>query len=600
MFKRGAHEAIATNLVGYIVGAYKIKINEPAPMLKITVKPNALRLDSKEIVGCYRWLYIGDPRFGYKQLIPFKPSMSHPANVVSAIVHRVGCAMPTPQPAPAALFADFARRFITRAFKPVRPEDYPEIDDWLDGHSYSGSRKAELRRLYDELRVFRAKVTEVKSFIKDEEYDEPKNARSINSSSDVSKSLLGAIIHAVDHATFQTKWFVKGTNPRTWAAKMRDIFGNRPVVGTDFSSFEAHHSGVYAEVIYFWMMHMTRLVAAKPGMRMLRRLIHRMTLGINCMKFKTVFAELLQRLMSGNLWTSSANGVLNLLLNSFMAAVTANPNATVDELVQWALDQFVGLVEGDDGIFLDYGVTQQTIDSLGLKLKWERAQSYDRIGFCQVYCDPVVHVTLKNPISVLRKFDILPKEFENANKNKCLAYLRAKAICYLVSYCDAPVVGELAYAICRLTRSIDPRTARAALDRYHSEWFDLGMREKVWARKPMVADSSRAVVSQRWGLTVEEQLHMESVFQRQSVVGVIPLDLSMYLNRATLAHHRYLIRAGEVPPRFHDPLPPDIDAIMRRGKPCQFGAARAINVAFTNSPPRLDKPVRADPNGHRC
>lgn len=583
--------------MGYVVGAYKIELNPPCSSMSIKVNTN--RHQGSLIVGVYRWLYLVDQVTSTKLLVPFKPLLSHPANQICAVIHRVGCQMAVPHKRIGERFVRFAKCFIQRAFEPLYVGEIPTLDEWLEHHSYSGSRKEQLRILFDQFGCggFTAKTVEVKSFLKDEEYDEPKNPRSINSSSDTTKSILGALFHAIDKKTFSTKWFVKGTNPRDWPELMSELFGSNPVVGTDFKSFEAHHSGIYADIIYYWAMHMLRGVHRLPGMKMLRLLIRRMMLGINNMKFKTIFVRLSQRLMSGNLWTSSANGVLNLLLNAFMAAITVNPGYDDVALVDWAIHDFKGLCEGDDGIFVDYHISPHLPNRLGLKLKWDRASSFDQIGFCQIYCDPIQMVSIKSPLSVLRKFDILPKEYKDSGKMKCLAYLRAKAICYAVSFGSSPIVGVLAHTVLRLTRSIDPSVARAALGNYHAGWLDLGVREKVWSKAPTISESSRIIVARRWRIPIDEQLRMERDISATIELGHIKLDLSAYIDRNTLFHTRYLVEVGQPQPMFHDPFPPVVSAYFKGEHPSFRFDPRALRVSrgFLSGPNRPAHDVQVRP-----
>jgi hypothetical protein len=183
------------------------------------------------------------------------------------------------------LFTEYYREFIALAFQPLRDDEVPGFKQWLDHTSYSGARKNALIKLREEILCHDGKHFAVKSFIKDEFYSEPKNPRAINSYTDESKTLLGALFHAIDKKTFATRFFVKGSNPKTWPQRLEELFGNMPVLTTDFSSFEAHHWGALARVPYYWALHMIRDLTR---VCFLRDMVAVMMLGVNEVAFNRI------------------------------------------------------------------------------------------------------------------------------------------------------------------------------------------------------------------------------------------------------------------------------------------------------------------------
>ncbi len=454
---------------------------------------------------------------GLHEIMLFYPSITAWENQVVASVHRFGRLMPPARADRMQHFKTFAKSFIQRAFRPLDWGDLHSVDEWLEQTSYNGQRKLNLAELSKDT-IATSKTNVVKSFIKAEGYSEPKNARGINSPSDHYKSLLGALTHDVDKHTFKTKWFVKGSNPRDWPVLMQELFGLSPCLETDFSSFEAHHHGVCAEMVKFWYMHMIRNVVDNNAKRWIATLFT----GRRHIKFKHITTWVCERLMSGAMWTSSANGVLNLLLMSYMSAVSAGAS----DIVDFALTKFKGLFEGDDGLCCDYGISPGLINEMGLVLKFKKVGFYGDASFCGVVCEPTENKVVTDPVKVLAKLPVLDRDLLHSKSSKQLCHVRAKAMSYMANYRDCPVVGPLCYKLCELTRGYSPSLTRSETSYFNS--FELAKRENAHRVKPRISDASRFVVAKHFGVPVDLQLEWEESISRMH--GVLEIDLSLFSN----------------------------------------------------------------------
>lgn len=524
-----------------------MSLNKPSPTLSIRMHP---RRDSDGPVAVIGPMRLVDAKSGLCELTPLFPSISSPYNQIAATVHRFGCEMPRYDKEEMRRFVCFAKTFIENKFFPLTFEECHSTREWLDSASYSGSRKIALFDLRRNAVTIDAATTVVKSFVKNEAYDEGKNARGINSYSDLSKALVGAIISDSDHKTFSTKWFVKGSNPRDWPEKLREVLGLEKVVETDFSSFEAHHSGPLAGIVRHWIMHMIRHVATNS----LKRLISQMVMGRNRIEFKHLTAEIDQRLMSGAMWTSSANGVLNLLLMSYLSLRSQFPEMDSAELVDKVDSNFSGLVEGDDGICVDRGFNTNIIADLGLKLKFEHHDFYGDASFCGIVCTPNMKNVVTDPVKVISRLFVLDKKFVSAKSNVQLSLLRAKALSLKVNFNDCPVIGPLCQRICDLTRGHDVRPVTSENDWKMSKLIPIAVKEKVWQRKPVVDWESRVLVSERFGVPVSLQLEWEE--QIGGFTSVLSLDLSLFRSDEKLSFCNRFVggcsRLDQVPDSIRD------------------------------------------------
>lgn len=486
-------------MLGYEVTHYKIKCRRPSGDLYIRKRKEGV-VDPVSGV-----LVLPLLTNGCIATAPFLPNGSSQPNMCVACVHRFGCVMP-----PCHLSLDFysySVSFIHKYFTPLDSNEIISFDEWVT--SYSGSRQKALRAVKSKTFQISEKDCKNKSFIKWEAYDEVKNPRAINSYTDETKVILGPIIRSVDKKTFQHKWFVKGEDPRDRPQKLHLAFGERRVFGTDFSSFEAHHHDVFARVVRYWMMHMLRTTAINSR---IKRLISRLMLGHNVCEFKTITAQIPQRLMSGALWTSSANGVLNLLILSYLCTRTQHPHLAPDQLVAEVDNCFTGFIEGDDGIFQCRGIDNGLIQRMGLNLKLDEYEHFSKASFCGIVCDSQSYTNIKDPRKILRNFFLLPKAYEKSSKNCVWSYLRAKALSYKYLFNDCPIVGELCHRVCQLTRGQSIRGS-TEIGSYQQHLLELAIKEKVWKDAPQVRVSSRRLVEELFGIGCGTQVLIEQLLR---------------------------------------------------------------------------------------
>jgi hypothetical protein len=412
-------------------------------------------------------------------------------------------------------FLAYAKR-VVRTFTPLTETDLSSFRKWIDGTPYSGKRKIMLTQIRKDPNYLR-KMLDCKCFLKDESYEEPKNPRAILSYTDFLKTMVGPVQHDIDKATFTHHCFIKGSNPRDWPSKLSDRFGCRRVMQTDFSSFEAHHHGVFSAVTQEWITHMLRQVSSQKE----RRLICGIMSATNRMIFNNVTATIPQRLMSGAMWTSSANGVLNLSIMSYLTLRTKFPSLSPKNLALH-FHSFSGYVEGDDGICAaDQKVPQKLIDGLGIKLKFDYVSDFSQAKFCGIICDPIQKTVVMDPKRVLRSFFSLPIKYKDSRESVKLSLLRAKALSYSCNMRNCPVIGPLAYQVCCLTKGFTP--SEVDIDGWKLTSYRTAVAEKLWAMLPDIHISSRIVTQERFNVTIDQQLALEKAIYAST--GVFELDL---------------------------------------------------------------------------
>jgi hypothetical protein len=486
----------------------EVKINKFSSDLSIKIKefPTRRRPQSRWIPN---W-YFADPVTQRPFCIGYQPDTRSQANMVVATIHRFGCDMDGIDRHVGADVLLYAKSFI-HLMDPVHPSDLLDFDSWLKTTPYNEKRKAYLKNLFLSTNSLSAVELECKMFPKDEFYEEPKNCRAINSYSDTSKVWWGRYCQAIDKRTFAAtngrgeRWFMKQENPKGWSDILFNMFGEDPVMTTDYTSFEAHHRSFYSRIIYYWLMHMSRPIMDNK----MRKTFAHAVLGTNVCKGLGVTAKIPQRLMSGAMWTSSANGFLNLILTSYLVLRSKHPNMPAEQLAALAKSDFRMKAEGDDGIASATSVDPNLIKTMGLKLKYEFSPNYRTASFCSIVCTQSSAGIVKDPRRGLRNYFMIPTEYRTDLAAK--AYLRDKSLCHKYCFNDSPIIGPLAHRICDLTRSIDPRSVRTSCVRagWQDDILALAMRDKVWRQVPKISTEARLLVERKFNVSIATQLSIE-------------------------------------------------------------------------------------------
>lgn len=269
-------------------------------------------------------------------------------------------------------FRTFVRNFVTSNYTtlPYVEPTREFLETWLEGSKYNISQKEGFRSAFDA--YMRGEITQnifaCNSFIKKELYDELKYGRIINSRSDQFKAVVAPYIKQVEEQVFSSNHFVKHHHPSFTAERLQEIhraYGT--VVETDYSSFEGSFT---TEIMAACELQLFEYILADNPT--ILSLVRDSYLKPNKIVFrdKSSFQFRGSR-MSGEMWTSLANGFTNAMLLEFCAH---KAGAEVDYLV-----------EGDDGF---YGTTNSfdstIVTRLGFRLKIEEVMSINECSFCGV------------------------------------------------------------------------------------------------------------------------------------------------------------------------------------------------------------------------
>lgn len=533
-----SRRAILTAIYGLIVGDNKFEMRETTKEISVKIK----RSTNVDRMGCrYRRNVTAAVYGGFRDEagsllhIPIVYDKKHIYNHLSACFHRLGTETLPRDGGIMQEFREFYREFILQEFQPLGHEDLISTKEWTE--KFDGRRCKYFKKILEDLAYIPAnQASKCKGFIKAENYEKlNKLPRLINHNDDRYKVLFGPAIYACDKKLFGKKWFVKGTDPKDWPKKMAEFQGK--VIETDHSAFEHTHTGEYAELKRFFYMHMLREVLTNHEKRILAQQIS----GDNFIDCGTCTIVVKQRLMSGALWTSSSNSLINFLTQAFMAAKARG--LTGKAAVAWVREFFKGLFEGDDGLTLDYGITDTLIEAMGLRLELQRYDSVYDSKFCGQIIEPVHGDIVCDPMKIFQKFHMLDSKYQMARENKCKQLLRAKAMSYKYLYGNMPIVGILCDKVLETTRGIDVRSVMSETDGYHEGRLQRALDAQVWKMTSRPTEESRVLIERRFKYSISQQLEIERLIGES--------------NGLTITMNEYLIgRSGSIEQLHpHHPIP---------------------------------------------
>jgi hypothetical protein len=385
-------------------------------------------------------------------------------------------------------------------------------------------RKDELRKLRNDYLLANGQQWDKKllrqcnMFMKEEFYTERKHARLIISRNDLFKALIGPYIHAFDHELFYghfSDFFVKGKDTNWKIKRMKEIHGVFPVVmETDYSSFEGSQSRsiqhaieetlfrhyfkyhprilelillTYDPLIYEAYPHLAYMLIRNRKLKRIEPYIH------------STFHELglVGNRKSGEMWTSSGNGFINLVIMTFLAKLNGV--------------KFDGIVEGDDGFFgvSDTTITKQHYADLGFTIKLEYTTDPNELSFCGMRFSRD-GTCLISPERLNRLGWCEKKKYFRCKKKTRLQLFKAKCMSLLAEAPNCPITSIFAWNVIH--------HIKASPKFQNMDWWDLRIYEENkhllrW-EKPVISQEARMDYYEMYGISPEMQVNIEHEFEK--------------------------------------------------------------------------------------
>jgi len=451
------------------------------------------------------------------------PDIRCPKTMLDGVVKRIAAKLPVPKNQMLRELRLYVRRWCRRRLVPLSPDIDLSFESWIRDKPYPESRKAELKKVYDNM--VQGKLTsdmrKVKAFMKDETYGEYKHGRGIFSRVDAFKCLFGPLCSAIENVVYQQPEFIKHIPVADRPNYIEEFLASigKFTCATDYTSFESSFS---SELMAVLDQEMFDYMCSRLGNSFSAQVYRSLMLENECkFKFFTVLVE--ARRMSGEMNTSLSNGFANLMVMSFLVEFLG-------------MGELRMVVEGDDGLAVTSSGRFPTADdfaSLGFKIKIELHGMKERASFCGIIYHPDDKQTVTDPRKILVKFGWASSAYIGCRSNKLLALLRCKSLSNLHQYPGCPIIQKLALYGLRMTRSFDVKRFimnDRKMSQYEREQLlqacnDIKTVEiRDWEKNHPIGNSTRALVEEMYGITIEQQMALEKYLDSLNELG--PLNVT--------------------------------------------------------------------------
>lgn len=395
-----------------------------------------------------------------KGYCPCMADTTDPLTVLSGAMHRFCRKRNKPRNILINEFSDHVRKRVRQLFPNLsRCCDDSSLEKYLQTSHYTIPQKENLTRLIEEHEFDdNAKVLHElfgkKEFFTQWFFDPEKpsangalwkHIRGINAPMDVWKALLGPYIHDIEDHVTRDSHFAKHIpvidRPAWIEGKFRGLLG--PFVVTDYSSFEALASNIVAKVEM--ILYEEALVDHPRILRLVRRYL---TCQHTCTFKRKFVINITGVRMSGDSNTSLGNGFINWMIMDFVAFKSGC--------------EYVGVVEGDDGLFhfSSQDVKYHIIQDLGFEIKMEKHNTIYDTSFCGMMLSHSLAV-YSEPCYVMASFAWTVSALRNSRHDSVrYGLLRAKALSMLYCYPRCPIITAMAKRYELLTRGYEVVTSR--------------------------------------------------------------------------------------------------------------------------------------------
>jgi hypothetical protein len=482
----------------------------------------------------------------------FRPDPDYPPNVVIGVLARIGMQPPKIDPVIKRALKMFVSAYCEQFLTPLEP-DSVDFKDWIENTPYSRKRKDQLIKVWfdsDTECVFDDKrKTEIKSFIKDEPYDEPKAPRSINSRADWFKCYSGPLFQAIGHEIFHgSPDFIKTVavreQPADIMADLHDAFS--PITINDATSYEAHFIKETMNIIEFTMYHFMCRRSADYSSRM--KTIQKVLTGEQKLKFKLIQVTTDCLRMSGEMNTSLGNGFTTQMLVKFIAfirsAIIRLRAEGDDNLTRWSDERCIP--------------TKEDWWELGWNMKVERPACVAEASFCGNVFDPDEQLVIVNPREVLLNFGWVKKQYVNASDSILMGLMRCKALSMYHQYNGCPLLGHFGLHVIRMTDHIKIRRSIIdSMNLYEKEEYLSSVKDELPDFIPP-SESSRDIVRRLYNISVEEQIAFEESVPAITLWSKVQVNFSCPEKFAFNFEH-YTHPIGE---EWVCQLPPNEEAVL--------------------------------------
>lgn len=303
--------------------------------------------------------------------------------------------------------------------------------------------------------------------------------------------------------------FIKHVPVPERPAYIEDMVGklseNVKYAATDYTSFEAHFTPEVMKRVEFQLYdYMTQYL---DGHESFMQLLDVVLAGTNHMIFKEFEAIIQGTRMSGETNTSLGNGFFNLMAFLYACDYSGATNVR-------------GVVEGDDGLFSFEGPapSAETFEDMGLIIKLEYHERLSSASFCGIIYDEEDKANIVDPYDVLVDTPWTTTLYATARDETLQLLLKAKAYSLAYQYPRTPIISAYASYLLRMTASVDDEALKRLLEGNSMNLWDKNTLARAIGKsaEEQVGFNSRNLMSEKFGVSIEDQYYIEAYFRNKT------------------------------------------------------------------------------------
>ena len=435
----------------------------------------------------------------------------------------------------------FARKVFQKFLNPLEWDEIIEFELYLAMCNKPESWKQDKREAHRDRRKnfdVEAFYRTNSSFIKDEDYDTWKHARTINGTSKKGfrndhLSWISRLVKSCEKQIYdKLPGLVKGMTPAQRMEAMKELGDFFPKTICDYSSYEASFKRKKMECVQFELYRF--MFSKMPDQEAILKGIRHVIGGKNKLDFKHFTWWANARKMSGESDTALSNAIDNWVTWLYILHKQGVDMDVACRLIFFSVDYNASNLEG-------HKVEVSDFESCGLKAKLETGLDIEQTGFCQLYFTlPPTGVICADPWKKLLKFSKIPVRYARASDRVLNSLLRAQAMSMLYLHHGAPVVQALARRLLYLTRSVNVRDDHwDQVLHYHDQ--KEAIKKMNWRDhvEQAVDDADRVLVERQFGMTIEMQLYIEEKLDSWEG-GLLHLPVDWFPDVYSVFHDTYV------------------------------------------------------------
>jgi len=484
--------------------------------------------------------------FRLLEATPPMADLNEPVTVALGALVRLSREIEPAHPGIYQQFGEFVDRLLRRGnqnfhVEPLQADEFFTFEEWLAQTSYTLPEKEVLRAdnvgiefIHSRMKAHVARMRcdkakwkidhddewfDVFGFPKKEHHKEMKVARGINARNRF-RATYGPFIASLEKKLFaNNRAFVKYKSAKDRPAYIRGLlerFGNKYFLG-DYSSFEAMFTSEWMLLTSLkWIKYVSR---NHPFHVAYVEVLEAVLAGWNRIRYKRFTAFVHAVRMSGEMDTSCANGLSNLLFLLFVYFLIELEEREETRMIRgmvvganhYTKDQAV-VVEGDDSATTGAGrlPTSDDFAKLGFAVTSDVVDDPGAGGFCGIL-QALDGTAIKDPCWVLSKFIWLDAaKYGRSKVHWKMALYRAKALSLAHELPQCPITRPIADAVIRITRPQHNRVMKAARSIFDTWEFERFKQNMVGGLAPYEPTTpGRLFMESTFGISVHEQLQVE-------------------------------------------------------------------------------------------